>query len=150
MIFPVPEIQPDIKMWFVFDSISPHSGMPATVEQNVVGTPFPIREERPMEAPVPAEAMAYRDLDKPIEEVTMTHIPDSVAVSVTDTIKSLRLFGRHVAADWYEEIFPADSKKAEYQVVYPTSEGRLMPAGLIERLLPGLEEFDYLQPNTDS
>ncbi len=133
---------PDIKAWFVNDRLGETSGFPEFVDRQSLGIPFPLRDDRPAEGPVPAIGFGHEDLGLPLDKVTPVYFPDSVTVEISDAIKVLHIFERNEAAEWYENLFGREPND-DYHIVYPTSTGRIMPNGLMRRILPGIEDFDH-------
>jgi hypothetical protein len=121
---------PKIEYWWV-PRVIPSGGAAEEIKKQWVDVPLPCRIPRP-EGP---EVHLGHDVGS-YESVHF--VEDGVSISVEDAVKSLSLFGREDAADWWNLNY------AGRDLVFRINEGDILPNRSAETLLPGLERFDEL------
>jgi hypothetical protein len=120
-----------IVYWFQVTS-TPAGGAPEEVREAWVGVLLPVRRPRPVEGP---EAHVARD----VRDRQVKLIKDGVAVAPDDAVKSLRLFGRADAAQWWETYFVQHTSTVA--LAFRTVEGRLLPPSYALMRFPELVDF---------
>ncbi len=126
---------PEIRGWFV-PRVVPYGGAPEHIKQQWVDVPLPIRYDRSAEAP--EEHMGHS-----VNSVfDITVFADGVSINGIDAVKSLRIFGRDEAADWWEGYFRGMSPDLAFAV---ESADQILPDDYVRRVLPGIEDFDQIQ-----
>lgn len=122
--------------WFEVTSV-PEGGAPDEVRAEWVGVPLPVRRPRPVEGPNPKVGRDVMDLRQ------RNMIADGVIVELNDAVAALRIFGRHDAADWWDRW--SRRRAPTPGLVFRTWEGRLLPAGYVERRFPELDSLSIGQ-----
>ncbi len=135
---PQPGEKPEVAFWFFIRSV-PAGGAPRYIKEGWVNVPLPCRRPRG-EGP---ELHLGGDVDTGALDI----VPDGVSIDADDAIKALRLFDRHEAADWWQSYMDDCYGTAVGEgLVFRAAEGHLVPPSMAHRLLPGLEDFDRIEP----
>lgn len=118
-----------IPAWFVAREV-PYGTAPENIKQQWVNVPLPVRDLGQVEA---RNITIGHDLG----DIFSIVVREGISVNADDAIKSLRLFGRAEAADfWSLNLHPGD------MLNFGAKEGQVYPSAVIQRILPGIEFFD--------
>jgi hypothetical protein len=120
-----------VHFWFLIEG-TPEGGAPHDVRAQWDGVVVPVREPRPIEAPVP---FATRQVVTRQRSV----VGDGVPVRSDDAVRALELFGRPAQAWWRDHL---DSIGRPERLVFRVHEGRFLPPATALRLFPVLSDFD--------
>ncbi len=126
-----------ITAWFVV-RMQPYGSAPGYIKDQWIDVPLPLRYDRPAEGPEPHLGA---DITHSRFEVT----EDGVTIETADAVKALKLFGRDEAAQWWEDWATDMYGRVEGGLIFNSYEGQLVPTDYLQRLLPGIEEFDQIQ-----
>jgi hypothetical protein len=125
----------EIRGWFV-PRVVPYGSAPVSIKRQWVGLPLPIRYDRPIEAP---EANFGHSVNN---ESQINILEDSVTIEVPDALKSLRIFGRDEAANWWQDYIDGRLARLIFAV---ENEDQIFPHDFMQRILPGIETFDQVE-----
>lgn len=123
-------IQQSIQGWFV-PRIVPFGAAPEEIKEQWIDLPLPLRQLGDSETP-------NISIGHDLGNMLSMHIVENPAqIYAADAFKSLRLFGREIAAEFWEQyVHPSDT------LTFRPYEGDFYPTAEIQRILPGIELFD--------
>lgn len=125
----------EIRGWFI-PRVIPWGGAPEEIKSQWVNIPLPFRYDRPSEGPEP-------HLGHDIQEWSdITFLENAVSIRGIDAVKSLRIFERYEAADWWDGYFMGCYSDLAFAI---EPEDQLLPHDYLRRILPGLEDFDRIE-----
>ncbi len=127
--------RPEIQGWFI-PRVTPYGGAPEYIKKQWVDVPLPVRYLRPSEGP---EVHLGHDINN-IFDITV--LPDAVSIAGVDAVKSLLIFERGEAAQWWESYI---GDRNTYLAFGIEPQDQLLPMDFLRRILPGIEEFDQIQ-----
>jgi len=121
---------PPIQAWFV-PRVVPLGAAPEHIKEDWVDVPLPLRQMGPEEGPTTTIGHGIHSL------LDVQIIDNPMHVFVADAVKSLELFGRDNAADFWDCMLDPDQT-----LMFRGAEGQVYPTPIIQRILPGIELFD--------
>jgi hypothetical protein len=120
-----------VHYWFLIEG-TPLGGAPDDVRAQWDGVVVPVREPRPLEAPVP---FATRQ----VVTRRLSVVADGVPVRGHDAVRALELFDRP-ARTWWRDHLAAIGRPQ--RLVFRVHEGRFLSPDTAVRLFPVLADFD--------
>jgi hypothetical protein len=121
--------------WFI-PRIIPYGAAPEYIKADWLHVPLPFRDPLP-EGYSP-------DIGGTTDGSGIALYEDGIRIRSVDAIKSLRLFEREAAADWWREYFISKGRLSHGELLFDKSEGEIQSTILVQRLLPGVELFDSI------
>ena len=120
-----------IPAWFV-PRILPYGTTPEHIKEQWIDVPLPVRDLGGVESP---ELTIGHDFGNMLSII----VREGIGVNAGDAMKSLRIFGRGKAADFWSQ-YLSDKDEMNFGI----DEGRIYPTAAIQRILPGIEFFDSI------
>ncbi len=123
---------PEIQAWFVPRQV-PFGDAPENIKEQWVGVPLPLRQIQTEEAPGVSIGHSLGNL------LDVHIVVGGAQVLASDAIKALHIFDRPKASDFLRSVLFDDQT-----LTFGPEEGQFFPPAEIQRILPGVEQFDFL------
>lgn len=137
------EEKPEIALWFIPNRV-PNGGAPDQIREQWVDVPLPVRSNHLLDPSDEVGGYGVGMNIKDPREIVVRTPRESVIVEAGDAFKSLRIAGRTMAADWWEEWFNERHLLMGKELGFHVSEGQIFTPAEVEAEHPHVNRFDEI------